>query len=173
LKDALALSALERVDASRAVIERAVRSEAAAYGVNTGFGKMASTRISRDEIRALQTNLVRCHACGSGPPLSEFETRAMLLLRTNALAKGFSGVRPVVIETFCGTLSRGVYPVIPAKGPVGASGELAPLAHLAEVAIGEGEAIYKGRMIPSRTMVGGQSTPSRFQIPSEGSRLRA
>jgi histidine ammonia-lyase len=144
----LAAGARPKVDASREVIERAMRSEAAVYGVNTGFGKMASTRISLGEIRALQTNLVRSHACGIGAPLSECETRAMMLLRANALAKGFSGVRPVVVETLCGMLSRGVHPVIPSKGSVGASGDLAPLAHLAEVVIGEGEAFYKGRTMP-------------------------
>jgi histidine ammonia-lyase len=144
----LASGARERVEASRAVIERAVQSEAAVYGVNTGFGKMASTRISRDEIRALQTNLVRSHACGIGGALSEHETRAVMLLRANALAKGFSGVRPVVIDTLCRMLAYGVHPVIPSKGSVGASGDLAPLAHLAEVVIGEGEAAYQGRTIP-------------------------
>src|SRR5580700_6053373 len=107
----LASDAREWVEASRAVIERAVQSEAAVYGVNTGFGKMASTRISRDEIRALQTNLVRSHACGIGAPLSEQETRAMILLRANALAKGFSGVRPLIVEILCALLERRVHPV--------------------------------------------------------------
>jgi histidine ammonia-lyase len=115
--------------------------------VNTGFGKMASTRISRDEIRELQTNLVRSHACGIGTPLSEEETRAMILLRANALAKGFSGVRPLVVEILCALLARRVHPVIPSQGSVGASGDLAPLAHLAEVVIGEGEAIWQGKRI--------------------------
>jgi histidine ammonia-lyase len=156
----LASDAREWIEASRAVIERAVQSEAAVYGVNTGFGKMASTRISRDEIRALQTNLVRSHACGIGAPLSEPETRAMMLLRANALAKGFSGVRPVVIDTLCRMLSGGVHPVIPSKGSVGASGDLAPLAHLAEVVIGEGEAVYKGRTMPgSEAMKHASITP--------------
>jgi histidine ammonia-lyase len=135
------------IEASRAVIERCVASDAAVYGVNTGFGKMASTRISRDEIRELQTNLVRSHACGIGTPLSEQETRAMILLRANALAKGFSGVRPLVIETLCALLARRVHPVIPSQGSVGASGDLAPLAHLAEVVIGEGEAMYQGKKV--------------------------
>jgi histidine ammonia-lyase len=106
------------VEAARAVIERCLSSEAAVYGVNTGFGKMASTRISRDEIRELQTNLVRSHACGVGALLGEDETRAMMLLRANALAKGCSGVRPVVIETLCQLLERGVHPVIPSQGSV-------------------------------------------------------
>ncbi len=117
------------------------------YGVNTGFGKMASVRISRDQIRQLQVNLVRSHACGVGAPLTEHETRAMLVLRANAIAKGLSGVRPIVAETLCAMLNRKVHPVIPCQGSVGASGDLAPLAHLAQVAIGEGEAIFQGRTV--------------------------
>jgi histidine ammonia-lyase len=143
----LAVQARERMVASRAVIERLIASDQAVYGVNTGFGKMASVRISREQIGELQVNLVRSHACGVGASLSEHETRAMLLLRANAIAKGFSGVRPVVAETLCAMLNAGVHPVIPSQGSVGASGDLAPLAHLAQVAIGEGEAILQGRKI--------------------------
>jgi histidine ammonia-lyase len=138
-------AALKRMDRSRAVVERLVEAGTAVYGVNTGFGKMASTRISRDEIHQLQYNLVRSHACGVGEPLGEPATRAMLALRANAIAKGFSGVRPVVAETLVAMLNRGVHPVIPSQGSVGASGDLAPLAHLAQVAIGEGRAIFQGR----------------------------
>ncbi len=140
----LSAGARERMNASRAVIERLIDSNTAVYGVNTGFGKMASVRISREQIRQLQVNLVRSHACGVGAPLSESETRAMLVLRANAIAKGFSGVRPVVAETLCAMLNRGVHPVIPSQGSVGASGDLAPLAHLAQVAIGEGDASLRG-----------------------------
>jgi histidine ammonia-lyase len=138
-------AARERMNASRAVIERVVEAGNAVYGVNTGFGKMASTRISRDEIRQLQLNLVRSHACGVGLPLGEHATRAMLALRANAIAKGFSGVRPVVAEILVAMLNRGVLPVIPSQGSVGASGDLAPLAHLAQVAVGEGRATHQGR----------------------------
>jgi histidine ammonia-lyase len=141
----LAPQARERMLASRAVIERLIASDQAVYGVNTGFGKMASVRISREQIGELQVNLVRSHSCGVGAPLSEHETRAVLLLRANAIAKGFSGVRPVVAETLCNMLNAGVHPVIPSQGSVGASGDLAPLAHLAQVAIGEGEASLQGR----------------------------
>jgi histidine ammonia-lyase len=144
----LAASARERMMASRGAVERLVEAGTAIYGVNTGFGKLASVRISRDEIRQLQLNLVRSHACGVGAPLSEAETRAMLLLRANAIAKGFSGVRPVVADTLCAMLNRGVHPIIPSQGSVGASGDLAPLAHLAQVAIGEGQATYDGRRVP-------------------------
>ena len=144
----LAAPARERMLASRAVIERLIASDQAVYGVNTGFGKMASVRISREQIGELQVNLVRSHACGVGAALSENETRAMLLLRANAIAKGFSGVRPLVADTLCAMLNAGVHPVIPSQGSVGASGDLAPLAHLAQVAIGEGEAILQGHRIP-------------------------
>lgn len=140
-------AARERMKASRAVIERVVESGVTVYGVNTGFGKLASVRISREQIQELQLNLVRSHSCGVGAPLSETETRAMLLLRANAIAKGLSGVRPAVAETLCAMLNGGVHPVIPSQGSVGASGDLAPLAHLALIAIGEGEAVYQGRRV--------------------------
>jgi histidine ammonia-lyase len=149
---ALPPGARQKMLASRAVIERLIESNAPVYGVNTGFGKMASVRISREQIGKLQVNLVRSHACGVGAPLSEAETRAMLVLRANAIAKGFSGVRPVVAETLCAMLNKSVHPVIPGQGSVGASGDLAPLAHLAIVAIGEGEAVYEGQR-----MAGGEA----------------
>lgn len=145
---ALDAAARQRMEASRAVIERVVASDQTVYGVNTGFGELAEVRISRDQIRRLQVNLVRSHCCGVGAPLAESEVRAMLLLRANALAKGMSGVRPIVVETLCAMLNAGVHPMIPAQGSVGASGDLAPLAHLAAVVIGEGEAIYKGERLP-------------------------
>jgi histidine ammonia-lyase len=146
-KAVLAPAASERMKASRAVIERVIASGATVYGVNTGFGKLASVRISGEQIQQLQLNLVRSHACGVGRPLSEPETRAMLVLRANAIAKGFSGVRPIVAETLCAMLNAGVHPVIPCQGSVGASGDLAPLAHLALVAIGEGEAVVGGKRV--------------------------
>ncbi|MGH9796102.1 MAG: histidine ammonia-lyase [Candidatus Acidiferrales bacterium] len=140
-------AARQRMEASRAVIERLIASDQTVYGVNTGFGELAEVRISRDQIRQLQVNLVRSHCCGVGAPLAASEVRAMLLLRANALAKGMSGGRPIVVETLCAMLNAGVHPVIPAQGSVGASGDLAPLAHLAAVVIGEGEAIYKGERL--------------------------
>jgi histidine ammonia-lyase len=143
----LAPEAATRMKASLAVVEKLLADGATAYGINTGFGKLASVRISPEQVRQLQVNLVRSHACGVGEPLSESETRAMMLLRANALAKGLSGVRPVVVETLCEMLNNGVHPVIPSQGSVGASGDLAPLAHLAQVVIGEGEAIYKKEKI--------------------------
>ncbi len=144
----LTASAIERMNASRAVVERLVACGATAYGINTGFGKLASVRISTEQVRQLQVNLVRSHACGVGSPLSEAETRAMMLLRANALAKGFSGVRPRLVETLCQMLNAKVHPVIPSQGSVGASGDLAPLAHLAQVVIGEGRATFRGELLP-------------------------
>jgi len=135
------------MEASRAVIDALVASNKTAYGVNTGFGDLAEVRISADQIRQLQVNLVRSHACGVGAPLTEAETRAMMLLRANALSKGLSGVQPVIVETLCAMLNRRVHPVIPSQGSVGASGDLAPLAHLALVVIGEGEANHGGAQL--------------------------
>ena len=139
----LSPAAVTRMKASRAVVDRLVAANETAYGINTGFGKLASVRISAEQVRQLQVNLVRSHACGIGAPLSIPETRAMMLLRANALAKGLSGVRPLVVETLCAMLNAGVHSVIPSQGSVGASGDLAPLAHLAQVVIGEGEALLK------------------------------
>jgi len=140
----IAAAARSRMAESRALIEQIVAAGQTVYGVNTGFGKLADVRISNDHLAQLQTNLVRSHAGGVGQPLSEAEARAMLLLRANVIAKGFSGTRPEVVELLVDMLNAGVHPVIPEKGSVGASGDLAPLAHLALVVIGEGEAYYKG-----------------------------
>src|SRR5271154_6882795 len=143
----LSPAAIERMNASRAIVDQLLASGATAYGINTGFGKLASVRISAEQVRNLQVNLVRSHCCGVGAPLGEAETRAMMLLRANALAKGLSGVRPLVVETLCAMLNSRVHPVIPSQGSVGASGDLAPLAHLANVVIGEGRASYKGELL--------------------------
>src|ERR1700726_1969230 len=145
----LSASARPRILASRKIIDDIVARDAVVYGVNTGFGKLADVRIEREELRHLQLNLVRSHACGIGPPLSEPEVRAMMLLRANVLTLGFSGVRPEPIELLCEMLNRGVHPVIPEKGSVGASGDLAPLAHLALSLIGEGESFFDGERMHS------------------------
>jgi len=144
----LAPAAIARMKASRAVVDKLVASGATAYGINTGFGKLASVRISTEQVRQLQVNLVRSHSAGIGDPLSEAVVRSMMLLRANALAKGLSGVRPLVVETLCAMLNAKVHPVIPSQGSVGASGDLAPLAHLAEVVIGEGFAAYQSEIFP-------------------------
>ena len=146
----IAGSARARILASRKVVDGIIGRDAVVYGVNTGFGKLADVRIPRAEIGALQLNLVRSHACGIGPPLSEAETRAMMLLRANVLALGFSGIRPEVIELLCKMLNHRVHPIVPEKGSVGASGDLAPLAHLALSLIAEGEAFFDGKRMDSR-----------------------
>jgi histidine ammonia-lyase len=145
----MAASVRSRILASRKVVDDIVTRDMVVYGVNTGFGKLADVRIPGDEIRALQLNLVRSHACGIGPPLSEPEVRAMMLLRANVLALGFSGIRPEVIDLLCQMLNQRVYPVVPEKGSVGASGDLAPLAHLALSLIAEGEAFFDGKRMES------------------------
>src|SRR5436190_5485914 len=142
-------SACPRVLASRKVIEDIVARDAVVYGVSTGFGKLADVRIPREELAALQLNLVRSHACGIGNPLSEPEVRAMMLLRANVLALGLSGIRAKVIELLCEMLNARIHPVVPEKGSVGASGDLAPLAHLALPLIGEGEVFFESKRMPA------------------------
>ncbi|OPZ78854.1 MAG: Histidine ammonia-lyase [Actinobacteria bacterium ADurb.Bin444] len=138
----------ERLAAGRAYIGRLLAQHAVVYGITTGFGKFSEVEIGSAESLELQRNLVLSHCCGLGDPLPADCTRAVMLLRANVLAKGFSGVRPVVLETLVQLLNQDVLPVIPAKGSVGASGDLAPLAHLTAVLIGEGEATYKGERMP-------------------------
>jgi histidine ammonia-lyase len=120
------------------------------YGVNTGVGLLADVRVPPADLEQLQRNVVRSHAAGTGDPLAREEVRAMMLIRANVLAKGFSGIRPVVAEQLCQMLERGVTPVVPSQGSVGASGDLAPLAHMALVLMGEGEAEFAGARMPGR-----------------------
>ena len=143
----LEAEARKRVRQARAVVEKLLRGKKVAYGVNTGVGQLSDVRIPPGQIRQLQVNLIRSHSAGVGEPLSEAETRALMLLRANSLAKGHSGVRPAVIETLCQMLNRGVHPVVPSQGSVGASGDLAPLAHMAAVMIGEGEAVLNDKRL--------------------------
>ncbi|MEY2551848.1 MAG: histidine ammonia-lyase [Verrucomicrobiota bacterium] len=142
-------SAHARIHSSRRVIEEIVAKGGVVYGVSTGFGKLSDVHVPADELRQLQLNLVRSHSCGIGNPLSVAEVRAIVLLRANVLALGLSGIRLEVIELLCDLNNRGVVPVIPEKGSVGASGDLAPLAHLSLTLIGEGEAFYNGERMPS------------------------
>ena len=146
----LAPDARESVNRARAVVDEIVAGNKVAYAITTGVGKLSEVRIAGDQIRELQVNLVRSHAVGVGDPLAVSETRAMMLLRANSLAKGHSGVRAVIIDTLCEMLNRGVTPFVPSQGSVGASGDLAPLAHLALALIGEGECFdEKGQRVPS------------------------
>src|SRR6202030_4573411 len=137
----LAPDAREAVQSARTVVDAVVASNQLAYAITTGVGQLSDVRIAGDQIRELQVNLVRSHAAGVGEPLSVAETRAMMLLRANSLSKGHSGVRGAVIDTICEMLNRGVTPMVPSQGSVGASGDLAPLAHLALALIGEGECV--------------------------------
>src|SRR2546430_1253717 len=142
--------AREAVDRARAVVDTLVANNKVSYAITTGVGKLSDARIAGDQIRELQTNLVRSHSVGVGEPLSIAETRAMMLWRAHWLAKGYSGVRAVVIDTLCEMLNRGLTPFVPSQGSVGASGDLAPLAHLALALTGEGECFDdKGARIPA------------------------
>jgi histidine ammonia-lyase len=140
----LADAARAAVERARAVVEQKVAGNEVAYAITTGVGKLSDVRIPPAQIRELQVNLMRSHAVGVGEPLSEAETRAIMLLRANSLAKGYSGVRPVTLDLLCQMLNRGVHPIVPSQGSVGASGDLAPLAHLGLVLMGEGEAMVEG-----------------------------
>src|SRR5579862_3025699 len=145
---ALSAAATAKMERSRSVVERLAAGHAPVYGVNTGVGLLADVRVAPADLDQLQRNVVRSHSAGVGDPLPRAETRAMMLIRANVLAKGFSGIRPVVAERLCDLLNRGVTPVVPGRGSVGASGDLAPLAHMALVVIGEGEAFYEGARMP-------------------------
>jgi histidine ammonia-lyase len=146
----LAPDAREAVVRARAVVDALVESNQVSYAITTGVGKLSDVRIAGDQIRELQINLVRSHAVGVGEPLPAAEVRAMMLLRANSLSKGHSGVRPVVIDNLCELLNRGVTPFVPSQGSVGASGDLAPLAHLALTLVGEGECLDEtGKRTPS------------------------
>ena len=147
----LAESAVPKIDRAREAVDEIVRAgkdAAAVYGVNTGFGALAETRIEPEKILDLQRNLVRSHSCGIGPDMPRAQVRGMMLLRAQTIAFGHSGVRRVVIDLLLEMLNRGVTPRIPSQGSVGASGDLAPLAHLALVLIGEGHAHLGGELLP-------------------------
>ncbi|WP_257349303.1 histidine ammonia-lyase [Pseudalkalibacillus decolorationis] len=141
---------LARVKESRKAVDEIVATNKVVYGITTGFGKMSDVWIEPNQVEDLQLNLIRSHACGVGDPFPEVVSRAMLLLRVNALLKGFSGVRVEVIDILIECINKRIHPVIPQQGSLGASGDLAPLSHLALVLLGEGEVIYKGKRMPSK-----------------------
>src|SRR4051795_8456865 len=134
-------AARARVRASRAVVDRVARGDRPAYGINTGFGSFADVKIAPEALETLQVNLLRSHAAGLGDPLPVRAVRATMALRANVLAKGFSGISTGTLDALIALLNRGVHPHVPSRGSVGASGDLAPLAHLALVLIGEGEVL--------------------------------
>ncbi|MDY0406315.1 histidine ammonia-lyase [Virgibacillus sp. 179-BFC.A HS] len=139
----IAEKSMQAVRESRAAVEKIVSENKTVYGITTGFGKFSDVMIAEDHVEDLQLNLIRSHACGVGEPFSEMVSRAMMVLRLNALIKGFSGVRPVVVELLAELINKQIHPVIPQQGSLGASGDLAPLSHLALVLIGEGEVFGK------------------------------
>ncbi|MDR0965126.1 MAG: histidine ammonia-lyase [Myxococcales bacterium] len=143
-------AAARRIDAARALVDRAAAGDAPVYGVNTGFGTLAETHIAHEDLSRLQRNLIRSHAAGVGDPLSLPEARALMLLRANVLAKGYSGIRLATVRLLIDALNRGLVPVVPERGSVGASGDLAPLAHLALALIGDGEFFLDGERLPAR-----------------------
>ncbi len=157
-----------RVRAARGVIERAVASGEAVYGVNTGFGNLANVRIADADLATLQERLVLSHAAGVGEPLAAPAVRGMMLLRANTLARGHSGVREEVVERLLQLLDRDLLPIVPSRGSVGASGDLAPLAHLALLLIGRGEAWFDGRRLPARAALEAAGIEPLVLAPREG-----
>ncbi|MCQ9617736.1 histidine ammonia-lyase [Paenalcaligenes niemegkensis] len=143
-------SALADMAASSAIIQKIIQKGDAAYGINTGFGKLAQTRIPDDDLELLQKNLILSHSVGVGEALSEAVVRLVIALKVASLARGFSGIRPVVVQRLAEIYNAGVTPVIPAKGSVGASGDLAPLSHMTLTLIGEGDAFYQGERMSSK-----------------------
>ncbi|ABR49288.1 histidine ammonia-lyase [Alkaliphilus metalliredigens QYMF] len=160
--------AMVRVANTRKVVERYVEEERVVYGITTGFGKFSDVAISKDQTEMLQRNLIISHACGVGEPLKEEVVRGVLLLRANALAKGYSGVRPNTLETLINMLNKGVHPIIPEKGSLGSSGDLAPLAHMVLVMMGEGEATYKGNKMSGKEAMEKAGIPPVVLSAKEG-----
>jgi len=149
-------AALPRILASAAVVQRAAEGDAPVYGVNTGFGKLASTRISAEDLAALQCNLIRSHSVGVGEPLAPGVMRLMLATKAASLARGHSGVRPVVIDTLMAVHNAGLIPFVPSQGSVGASGDLAPLSHMTLALMGEGEFLVEGQRQPAAEVLRGE-----------------
>src|SRR5439155_5357666 len=155
---------LRRVQACHAALRKIVESGRPVYGVTTGFGQLENVPVSKGDLLRLQENLVRSHAAGAGPPLHVDDVRASMLIRANALAKGYSGVRPEVVELLLKMLNHGVHPFVPSRGSLGASGDLAPLAHIALVMIGEGEAtVGERRMAGAAALRSARLTPLRLE----------
>lgn len=164
----LAGSARERIARAREIVAGVVERGDAVYGITTGFGKLSEVAIPPDRLAELQVNLVRSHAAGVGPLLAEREVRAMMLLRANVIAKGYSGARAELVDLLLGMLDAGLYPPVPEQGSVGASGDLAPLAHLALAMIGEGELLGKGRSGSARQRLEEAGLAPITLAPKEG-----
>jgi histidine ammonia-lyase len=164
----LSPAAAERMAASRRVVEQKVEAGETVYGVTTGLGSLANVRLGPDEVRRLQHDLLRSHAVAVGPPLNEWEVRSMLLLRAHVLALGYSGVRPLVAERLIEFLNRDLLPIVPEQGSLGASGDLAPLAHLALPLIGEGNVSFEGERMPAATALEHAGLDPLSLEPKEG-----
>jgi histidine ammonia-lyase len=158
----------KKVKQSRDFIEKALRQGEKIYGVTTGFGMLSDQVINRSQIEDLQRNLIRSHSVGVGPFFDEVTTRAIMLLRANVLAMGYSGVRMEVLKRLVDMINKGVHPLIPEQGSVGASGDLAPLAHLTSVLMGEGEAIFKGKVVPGKKAMESAGIPILTLKAKEG-----
>src|SRR6266704_4162003 len=157
-----------RVEAASAIVAEAARGDAPVYGINTGFGKLASKRIAPDQTELLQRNLIVSHCCGVGPPTPEPIVRLMMALKIVSLGRGASGVRRPIIERLQAMLARGIYPLVPQQGSVGASGDLAPLAHMTAVMIGEGQALVDGRVVPGLDALAAANLAPLTLGPKEG-----
>lgn len=143
--------AMQKIKENRQLVEKLITEQKTIYGINTGFGKLSDVTIKEEDVDELQLNLIRSHACGVGEVFSEEISRTMLLLRANTLSRGYSGVRPLVVEQLVNLINAEIHPVIPQQGSLGASGDLAPLSHLALTLIGEGEVFYKGQRVSATT----------------------
>jgi histidine ammonia-lyase len=157
-----------RVEAASAIVAKAAGAEAPVYGINTGFGKLASKRIPPDQTVLLQRNLIVSHCCGVGAPTPEPIVRLMMALKIISLGRGASGVRSEIIEQLQAMLARGIYPLVPQQGSVGASGDLAPLAHMTAVMIGEGQALVDGKVLPGRDALAAAELTPLTLGPKEG-----
>jgi histidine ammonia-lyase len=161
-------AARKLVEKSQAYLDTFLANGNTAYGVNTGFGQLASVSIGLDELKPLQKNLLRSHAVGVGDPLPDAVVRLAMVMKVAALARGYSGVRPQLIEALCTLISHGICPIVPSKGSVGASGDLAPLAHIAELLIGEGDASCDGEIVSGAEALSRAGLEPLELAPKEG-----
>lgn len=160
--------AVKAMEKSRALVEKILDENRVAYGISTGFGEFSKVSVGREKSGQLQDNLIMSHCVAVGAPLNEETTRAMLLLRANALCSGNSGIRPAIVQTLVDMLNSGVHPIIPEKGSLGASGDLAPLAHMALVVLGMGEALYKGERMSGKAAMDKAHLPTFKLEAKEG-----
>ncbi|TJX15927.1 histidine ammonia-lyase [Tissierella creatinini] len=164
----LTKESIEKVNKARALVDRYVAEGKVVYGITTGFGKFSDVTITGDETVKLQRNLIKSHSCGVGNPLDEEIVRGIMVLRVNALSKGYSGIRLSTLETLIEMLNKGVHPIVPEKGSLGSSGDLAPLSHMVLVMLGEGEAKYKGARMTGKEAMDRAGIPTIELTSKEG-----